>query len=326
MATLESAITGAIASAMANTIVYPLDLSKTLIQTQHRYEEVNNESKEKNEELKTNHEKYKNVIDCMKYIIQTKGLKGLYQGCAISILGTFIMNFCYFFWYTLIRRNYINFKLQNISKPLKISTLEELIIGIFAATMSQIFTTPISVIITRQQTIHNPHDAKIANVVKSLYKENNGDIKTFWKGLKVGLILTLNPSITYTAYQRLKKIMFGTGEQFGSDTMSPLQNFLLGIISKCISTIITQPLIVARVSLQSVGSQYQSFQHVLLHLFRNEGLKGLWRGLLPQLTKGVLVQGLLFAFKGELSKRLDNLAVILFLILRSTLNRFGMHF
>lgn len=323
MATLESAITGAIASALANTVVYPLDLSKTLIQTQHHHIESEKEHKEKNEEFKTDHKKYKNIIDCMKHIIQTKGLKGLYQGCTTSIFGTFIMNFCYFFWYTLLRRNYIKIKLQNISKPLKISTFEELTIGILAATMSQIFTTPIAVITTRQQTIHNPHDAKITNVVKNLYQESDGDIKVFWKGLKVGLMLTLNPSITYTAYQRLKKIMFGSGEQLGSDTMSPLQNFILGVLSKCISTLVTQPLIVAKASLQSVGSQYQNFQQVLLHLLKHEGLKGLWKGLLPQLTKGVLVQGLLFSFKGELSKRLNRLILLFSLIMRRRLKKPG---
>lgn len=321
MATLESAITGAIASALANTIVYPLDLSKTLIQTQHHHKKLYKEDKEKDEEFKTDHKQYKNVIDCMKHIIQTKGLKGLYQGCATSIFGTFIMNFCYFFWYTLIRRKYINFKLQSISKPLKISTLEELTIGVFAATMSQIFTTPIAVITTRQQTTENSQDSRITNVVQDLYKESNGDIKVFWKGLKVGLMLTLNPSITYTAYQRLKKIIFGSGEQLGTDSMSPLQNFILGVISKCISTIVTQPLIVAKASLQSVGSQYQTFQQVLLYLLKNEGLKGLWRGLLPQLTKGVLVQGLLFSFKGELSKKLNRIVLIISLIMRRRLKK-----
>lgn len=309
MATLESAITGAIASAIANTVVYPLDLSKTLIQTQHH---------EKDSKT-TPSKKYNNVIDCMKDIFQTKGIKGLFQGSTTSIVGTFIMNFCYFFWYTLIRKRYIKFKLRSVKVPLRISTIEELLIGIFAASMSQVFTTPIAVISTRQQTIQTPEDAKFVNVVKNLSKQNNGDITAFWKGLKVGLMLTLNPSITYTSYQRLKKIVFKSSEQFDSDSLSPWQNFSLGVVSKCISTIITQPLIVAKASLQSVGSKYQNFQQVLLHLYKHEGLKGLWKGLLPQLTKGVIVQGLLFMFKGELAKRLNQLLRILSVIMKRKL-------
>ncbi|CAL9727564.1 peroxisomal adenine nucleotide transporter 1 [Monosporozyma unispora] len=317
MATLESAITGAIASAMANTAVYPLDLSKTLIQTQHHHRKKTDDDDTKVDD--TQHRKYKNVFECMKDIFNTKGIKGLYQGCTTSVAGTFIMNFCYFFWYTLIRKRYIKFKLQSSSNPLRISTIEELLIGIIAATMSQVFTSPIAVISTRQQTIHDPESAKFANVVKDLYKQSNGDITAFWKGLKVGLMLTLNPSITYTSYQRLKKIIFKSSEQFDSDTLSPWQNFFLGVVSKCISTIITQPLIVAKASLQSVGSHYQNFQQVLLHLYKHEGLKGLWKGLLPQLTKGVIVQGLLFMFKGELAKRLNQLLLILSIIMKRRL-------
>ncbi|CAL9736660.1 peroxisomal adenine nucleotide transporter 1 [Monosporozyma servazzii] len=312
MATLESAITGAIASAMANTVVYPLDLSKTLIQTQHH-------DKKHGENTTIPSKKYNNVIDCMKDIFKTKGIKGLYQGSTTSIVGTFIMNFCYFFWYTLIRKRYIKFKLRSLKVPLRISTIEELLIGIFAASMSQVFTTPISVISTRQQTIQTPEDAKFINVVKNLSKQNNGDITAFWKGLKVGLMLTLNPSITYTSYQRLKKIIFKSSEQFDSDSLSPWQNFSLGVVSKCISTIMTQPLIVAKASLQSVGSNYQNFQQVLLHLYKHEGLKGLWKGVLPQLTKGVIVQGLLFMFKGELAKKLNQILRLLSIIMKRKL-------
>lgn len=316
MATLESAITGAIASAMANTAVYPLDLSKTLIQTQHEHKK----DEVYDDESITDHKKYKNVIDCMKQIIQTKGFKGLYQGCSTSVAGTFIMNFCYFFWYTFFRKRYINLKLQRSKGSFKVSTFEELAIGIVAATMSQVFTSPIAVITTRQQTIHNAEDAKLTNVVRNLYKEGNGDITAFWKGLKVGLMLTLNPSITYASYQRLKKIIFSSNELSGSETLSPLQNFILGVISKCISTVMTQPLIVAKASLQRVGSKFESFQQVLLHLYQNEGIKGLWKGLLPQLSKGVIVQGLLFAFRGELIKRLNQLLVIASATTKSRIN------
>ncbi|CCK68435.1 Ant1p KNAG_0A07830 [Huiozyma naganishii CBS 8797] len=309
MATLESAIAGAVSSALANAVVYPLDLSKTLIQSQTR-KETATESQGKGPTIAHPEKKYRNVIDCMVDILKQKGPRGLYQGLTASTVGTFVMNFCYFFWYTLFRQRYINMKLrQNLvsHRKLALSTLEELAIGVVAAAMSQVFTSPIAVIATRQQTSHDPEQAKMINVIKQVYKESNGDITAFWKGLKVGLMLTLNPSITYASYQRLKKILFHRGETSGSDTLTVSQNFTLGVISKMISTLATQPLIVAKASLQRAGSKFKTFQEVLLHYYKDEGLHGLWKGVIPQLVKGVLVQGLLFAFRGELIKLINKL-------------------
>lgn len=329
MATLESAITGAVASAIANMAVYPLDLSKTLIQTQLN-EDNEIETMEKNtddsveqkvkldneSEDTTHNRKFNNVLDCMLYVVKHRGIRGLYQGMSTSVAGTFIMNFCYFFWYTFFRKRYINIKLLKAGpKKLQISTFEELSIGIVAAAMSQLFTSPIAVISTRQQTIHDKEKAKLVNVVKNLWKESNGDITAFWKGLKVGLVLTLNPSITYASYQKLKKILFHSSELYGTETLSVSQNFILGVLSKCISTLITQPLIISKASLQRTGSKFKTFQQVLIFLYRTEGIKGLWKGILPQLTKGILVQGLLFAFRGELIKNLNKFLFIFSTIL-----------
>ncbi|CAI4988790.1 ANM_HP_G0085680.mRNA.1.CDS.1 [Saccharomyces cerevisiae] len=59
MLTLESALTGAVASAMANIAVYPLDLSKTIIQSQ-----VSPSSSEDSNEGKVlPNRRYKNVVD-----------------------------------------------------------------------------------------------------------------------------------------------------------------------------------------------------------------------------------------------------------------------
>lgn len=337
MATLESAITGAVASALANMAVYPLDLTKTLIQTQLQDDTSNTDHKTNQKKTKSDNDsteqihdddessqtstnasnnlhnrKFDHVLDCMIHVVKHRGISGLYQGMSTSVAGTFIMNFCYFFWYTFFRKRYINIKLlKNESSKLKITTLEELSIGIVAAAMSQVFTSPIAAITTRQQTIHDKEQAKLVNVVKNLWKESNGDITAFWKGLKVGLVLTLNPSITYASYQRLKKILYHSSELSGTETLSVFQNFILGVISKSISTLITQPLIIAKASLQKNGSKFKTFQQVLIFLFKNEGIKGLWKGILPQLTKGVIVQGLLFAFRGELIKNLNKLFSII---------------
>ncbi|SCV16772.1 related to Peroxisomal adenine nucleotide transporter 1 [Nakaseomyces glabratus] len=290
MASLESAFTGAVASSLAATTVYPLDLAKTLIQTQHK----NADSGDSKEE-----EKYKNVIDCIIKIFKKRGFLGLYQGLATNVAANFVQNFIYFFWYSLIRSNYFVFKagrlqLKDDSKFIELSTIEELALGMSAGAMTQVVTNPISVISTRQQLTKDGEDASLKAVIKQIYEER----------LQSCLVLSTNPAITYGSYQKLKSMILTakglSGSQKISTQLSAGENFLLGMFSKMISTFVTQPLIVAKITLQGKGSKFKTFQEVLQHIYQNEGFLSLWKGVIPQVSKGVIVQGLLFTYKDEI--------------------------
>jgi hypothetical protein len=78
-----------------------------------------------------------------------------------------------------------------------------------------------------------------------------------------------------------------------------------------IATIVTHPLIVAKTMLQSKsvesrgGKPFKGFTEVLIFILRNEGFLRLYKGLLPQITKGFLVQGLMMLFKERYVLLLD---------------------
>lgn len=78
---------------------------------------------------------------------------------------------------------------------------------------------------------------------------------------------------------------------------------VLGAMSKALATIATQPLIVAKVGLQSrppparKGKPFKTFGEVMKFIVENEGLMALFKGIGPQITKGLLVQGLLMMTK-----------------------------
>lgn len=78
---------------------------------------------------------------------------------------------------------------------------------------------------------------------------------------------------------------------------------VLGALSKSIATIVTQPLIVAKVGLQSKppaarnGKPFKSFVEVMEFIVKNEGALSLFKGIGPQLLKGFLVQGILMMTK-----------------------------
>ena len=85
-----------------------------------------------------------------------------------------------------------------------------------------------------------------------------------------------------------------------------------------IASVVSQPLIVAKVGLQSrpppsrEGKPFNSFLEVMEHIIEHEGVLGLYKGLLPQLLKGFLVQGILMMIK----ERMEILAILAFRYMR----------
>lgn len=226
----------------------------------------------------------------MQKIYEKDGVKGLYHGLLGTIIGVASSNFAYFYWYGLIRGIYLT-----RSKGAALSTATELLLGAVAGALGQFFTIPISVVTTKQQTA-DLYQSLIATG-KEVFNEDG--ITGFWRGLKASLVLVVNPSITYGSFERLKSLLFA-----GKEHLAPGENFLLGALSKAMATIATQPLIIAKVMQQSGGGagrkKYNSFVDALVYLAKEEGLSGLFKGLGPQITKGVLVQGLLFMFRDQI--------------------------
>lgn len=322
---LEKAASGAMASAIANTLVYPLDLSKTIIQTQVKKRQPTAESGEETDynsnaedavfiqRAKGDTLKYKNTLDVLQKIYAKKGVLGWYHGLLLSVLGTAAQNFSYFYWYTVVKRVYA--QLTKKTAAAKHLTPVELFLGALAAAISQLFTMPIGVITTQQQT--DKHHRSLYTLAKEIYV--NDGVRGYWRGLSVSLVLCINPSITYGSYERLKQILYN-----GKEFLGPLESFSIGMLAKSMATIATQPLIVSKAMLQKKLQKtpqgetkskivlnpdhdddedevkFDLFIQALTHLWKTEQLHGLYKGIAPQLLKGVIVQGMLFMFKDQI--------------------------
>jgi hypothetical protein len=226
-------------------------------------------------------------------MVKVDGLGGLYAGMAGSLLGVASTNFAYFYWYTIVRSVYFSSKIAT-EHP---GTIAELSMGAVAGALAQLFTIPVAVVTTRQQT--QPKSERKGLIATGRDVINSEDGWTgLWRGLKASLVLVVNPSITYGAYQRLRDVMYPNKK-----TLSPGESFLLGALSKMLATIATQPLIVAKVGLQSQpppqrqGKPFKSFIEVMEYIIEHEGVMGLFKGIGPQIMKGLMVQGLLMMTK-----------------------------
>ncbi|KAE8157911.1 mitochondrial carrier domain-containing protein [Aspergillus tamarii] len=294
-----SAVAGATGAVLANAIVYPLDLVKTKLQVQ-----VKNAPESKSGDVVH----YESTLDAINKIVEKEGVEGLYSGMVGSLLGVASTNFAYFYWYSVVRSLYMASK--SVAKPP--GTAMELTLGAVSGAIAQIFTIPVAVITTRQQTQPKNEKKGLIETGKEVVNSEDG-WSGLWRGLKASLILVVNPAITYGAYQRLKDVLFK-----GRNNLKPWEAFLLGALSKAMATIATQPLIVAKVGLQSrpppgrEGKPFKTFGEVMRYIIQNEGALSLFKGIGPQILKGLLVQGLLMMTK----ERMELIFIVLFAYLK----------
>jgi len=297
-----SAVAGATGAVLANAMVYPLDIVKTRLQVQ-----IKHKSADQNP-LTVGPDHYNSTLDAISKIVADEGIVGLYSGIYGSLLGVASTNFAYFYWYSVIRTLYMS--TQAVPKPP--NTAIELSLGAAAGAVAQVFTIPVAVITTRQQTQPKGERKGLIETGREVVESEDG-WSGLWRGLKASLVLVVNPAITYGAYQRLRTLFFP-----GKAALRPHEAFFLGAMSKALATIATQPLIVAKVGLQSrppparQGKKFKSFLEVMEYIVEHEGPLGLFKGITPQIVKGILVQGLLMMTK----ERLELIFVLLFAYIR----------
>ncbi|KAG1738340.1 mitochondrial carrier [Suillus paluster] len=311
-----AALAGALGACFSNAVVYPLDVAKTRIQVTSSAARG-----KRKDEL--------SMLSMILDIFKEEGINGWYRGFAATMLNTFSMQYAYFFFYSFMRSSYIKrmtLKLPPGSRPPSLSTAAELSLGAAAGALSQIFTIPVSVIATRQQVGRSVRessqeegqmDESFLAVAREIIREDG--VTGLWLGIKPGMVLTVNPAITYGVYERLKTLLLIASSVNGK--LSPGTTFLLGAFSKTLATIVTYPYIMAKVRIQArtgdadvsetdslPGGQNEKTKPkakqagalgLLLRVLRKEGFVGWYQGMSAQIIKAVLSQALLFVSKEQ---------------------------
>ncbi len=193
------AIAGSTGAVLANALVYPLDIVKTRLQVQIK----EHASDTPQDAEATNHKHYNGTMHAIMSIVEDEGVRGLYSGMAGGLLGVASTNFAYFYWYSTVRTLY----LSRVSKGVNPSTAVELSLGAMAGALAQLFTIPISVVTTRQQTQPKGDKKGMVATAKEVIDGEHG-VAGLWSGLKASLVLVINPAITYGAYQRLREGLY----------------------------------------------------------------------------------------------------------------------
>jgi Mitochondrial carrier protein len=263
-----------------------------------------------------------------------------FAGWRVKVLHTSASTFCYFYLYSFLlslhRARTRRSRAQPFGTPRKVSNSAHLLLSAAAAMLNTLLTLPLDVIASRQQVhVHRcDDDDKVAAALSPDRQRRShpsrSNMSELWRGLVPSLMLCANPAINYTVYDALKDRVLSQQQQQqqqqqaprGKPQLSALQAFVLGVIAKFVATIVTYPLIRAKVLLM-VGSTAisttndddasnapsSSSSAVALSLlqcladdYRHNGIRGGWyRGCSLQLVHTLFKSALLMAIKEQIT-------------------------
>lgn len=222
------------------------------------------------------------TLDAVRHILQREGVSGLYAGIDSALFGISVTNFVYYYFYEWTRSFYEQAAVKAGRAP-KLSTVESMIAGALAGSATVIFTNPIWVVNTRMTARQRQEGDEKAGAVekpttlgtlrKLLAEEGPGAL---FAGVLPALVLVANPILQYTLFEQLKNMLEKRRK------VGPYDAFYLGALGKLAATSITYPYITvkSRAHVAAKGGPKEGLNESLRRIIREEGVKGLYGGML----------------------------------------------
>ncbi|ETW03921.1 hypothetical protein, variant [Aphanomyces invadans] len=269
---LVEASSGSLGALFACLALFPLDVAKTKRQ-------ADTHTTKKGE----------STLALLRSIWVDEGVNGLFSGLGPKAAHTVLSNFFYFYWYAWLKAAY-----EKSRGPL--TTSATLAIGAAAGAINMTITLPLDVISTRIQTAAKAQSSPSSlTLLRSMYHEHG--ILSLWKGYLPSLVLVSNPSIFYTIFDRLKVYV--------ARDLSAIEAFVLAALAKSIATIVTYPVIRAKVLMQAAENANEhaslSMVQVLDRTWKNGGAAALFQGCHAQLVNTVVKSAVVVMTKEQIA-------------------------
>ncbi|RZC38980.1 peroxisomal membrane protein PMP34 [Asbolus verrucosus] len=254
--TLVHATAGAAGSIVAMSVMYPLDNWFIVV-------------------VEDSTVSGKTPLEALFYILKKEGIEGLYRGVKPALTTLGVSNFIYFYAFHGLK----SLKLSGCRNP----TQTDLILSIIAGVVNVITTNPLWVVNSRLKISKELYFSGLLDGI--IHIANTEGIKALWSSLGPSLLLVSNPAINFTVYEALKR---------RTSSKSALAYFIMGAISKAISTITTYPLQVAQTRQRYNRDARMNTAALLLNMVKKNGPSALYQGLEAKLLQTILSSALMF--------------------------------
>ncbi|EGY15866.1 peroxisomal membrane protein PMP47B [Verticillium dahliae VdLs.17] len=245
-------------------------------------------------------------IDAVQNIIAREGVSGLYSGLNSGPLRHQRHQLC-----LLLLK-------ATASRPGrvagKLTTVESMLAGALAGSATVIITNPIWVVNTRVTTRGRAQEEKVKEGDEEAQVEKKKKAKApstlgvllallkyegpqaLFAGVIPALVLVINPILQYTLFEQMKNSVEKKRR------VTPTIAFFLGALGKLFATSVTYPYITVKSQMHVAahGEKKEGVFQAINRVVKEEGYKGLYKGIGPKVTQSVLTAALLFAFKDVL--------------------------
>ncbi len=147
-------------------------------------------------------------------------------------------------------------------------------------------------------------------VMNKAKREDIFKIAELWRGIRPSLLLCSNPSIHFTVFDTVKDIVLKykmKNDTTNRHAISMMEAFLIGLVAKLSATIVTYPLIRAKVMLMVSQKKNisadddETMMGILRSMFAEGGIVELYKGCSLQLVHTVLKSALLMMVREKIT-------------------------
>ncbi|GLA55501.1 hypothetical protein AnigIFM63604_002149 [Aspergillus niger] len=268
-------IAGGVAGAVSRTLVSPLERLKILLQIQS-----------------VGREEYKlSIWRALVKIGKEEGWKGFMRGNGTNCIRIIPYSAVQFGSYNFYK------KFAESSPNAELSAMQRLLCGAAAGITSVTFTYPLDIVRTRlsiqsasfEALSHRGVGEQLPGMFTTmvLIYRNEGGIVGLYRGI-IPTVAGVAPyvGLNFMTYESVRKYLTPEGDA----TPGPLRKLLAGAVSGAVAQTCTYPFDVLRRRFQintmsGMGYQYASIMDAVKAIVAQEGLRGLFKGIVPNLLK-----------------------------------------
>ncbi|VDL22041.1 unnamed protein product [Hymenolepis diminuta] len=282
----EQMVAGIAGGSITTAILHPLELAKIRLQ-------VN----EGNGAVKTRPTSSR-LLGTLLEVYSAKGAVGLYQGSVVNIVGNAVSWGLYFMLYGALK-NYA----QGGDTGKQLTSAEYLELAAISSVAVLWMTNPVWVAKTRmclQYETISFNDATSTSLKRLTMCRCLGEIwqsegiRGFYRGILPGMFGVSSGALQFLLYEQFRNQYNGYYQRPIDTHLKAPEYLLMGIISKGLSTTLTYPFQVVRTRLQEQHRTYSSLSCVLKSIWKFEGIRGYYKGLLPNVLRTAPACGLMF--------------------------------
>ncbi|XP_054268810.1 mitochondrial carrier protein Rim2-like isoform X2 [Macrosteles quadrilineatus] len=225
------------------------------------------------------------LIQCLRHIVHYEGTKALFKGLGPNLVGVAPSRAIYFCAYSQAK-SFLN----SVIAP------DTAIVHILSASCAGFVacsaTNPIWFVKTRLQLDYAKSGLRLTamELVRRIYRQSG--VLGFYKGITASYYGISETVIHFVIYEAIKaQLMARRSRSDLNEKEKTSQDFLefmmAGAISKTVASCISYPHEVARTRLREEGCKYRGFWQTLGVVYREEGHRGLYRGLATQLVRQI---------------------------------------